>query len=1085
MPRHESSAVECLAQLLRGAALVLLLGAGLASIVGSGSVSNVDRSTSVKRPRVALLSADVAAVSFESVHERSNQEESHDLRTLLHSTSTGVSEALATHDAYTLYPDFSPIAMSAGRDGFAISLVAGSRRLGQDSNSNTIVLDSRRLQGCVHTLSSSAVCTPLQPASGEVVAVTHGQAGQALVLYGQAAALLERTYDHTSRTWGPVRAGPLFEGKGVDDLSVVRWRDGSLFLAGIATRTLNNATDKGATAVRYDPVSASWQSPAELGFRVDVPPKLALHPDAPTASPIAVWQPRSGGIAYSTWQDSQGWSAAAPIPGSTPGASRPTVAMWPNGDALVLWVAGPAGGRSIFASRRFGGAWEPPVTIGVSADDPKRIALGLDGAGNAVALWAGQGGTLMSANFLVSNGWKAATQIGFLADLTGSADLDVAMEPGGRAVAVWAEPAGGGQAGSQLKIAAVGPAVPPPTRRLTVTVSARGSDSVSSVPAGIACPGDCSQSYPLNQVVQLTAAPSTLVSGVVSRFRGWSGDPDCSDGSVTMDADKACTAEFTSIFDARQLTLTVTGNGRVTSTPASNVDCRGTCSALFGLGTGVALTATPDAGWYFARMTGADCSNTGVVMNADLACTAVFEPIAGTTSILTVYVQGSGTVVSAPAGIQCSGAAACPARFARNQVVVLTATPGIGQRFLGWAGDADCADGQVTLGADLTCVANFVATDAQWFTGAAALNQGSQFVGASILQPSIAVDAAGRPVVAWTEDEVVYLYRPFGAGVTQVSVNPRNGAASLLIEPSDGALVAFAEDTATERRNVRLRRYPASHAPGSVWTDVGPGPLDTTAAADARDPSAAIRNGRVTVAWVEGDAGVDLRIVVRSWDGTQWSAVGNGGGPAPNAATNEIERPRLVVTGAAPTQSLALVWREDVQFLRVVELVGDDWVATATVPYAASAQAGPFDMMWTADLGLVVAAAGTGGSLQVRQWLQGQWADVGTPRGDANPGSFVIDLAFSHGPADATPLLAHAVSRSRGAVQETLVERFVGGNWLRLGNALPAIDRHVRSASPRAVAVADHAQPEVAVVLQGVLPGTATTDRTLAVYRFE
>ena len=56
---------------------------------------------------------------------------------------------------------------------------------------------------------------------------------------------------------------------------------------------------------------------------------------------------------------------------------------------------------------------------------------------------------------------------------------------------------------------------------------------------------------------------------------------------------------------------------------------------------------------------------------------------------------------------------------------------------------------------------------------------------------------------------------------------------------------------------------------------------------------------------------------------------------------------------------------------------------------------------------------------------------------------------------------------------------------MRLGNALPDIDRHVMTASPRAVAVADHAQPEVAVVLQGVLPGTATNDRTLVVYRFE
>ena len=75
---------------------------------------------------------------------------------------------------------------------------------------------------------------------------------------------------------------------------------------------------------------------------------------------------------------------------------------------------------------------------------------------------------------------------------------------------------------------------------LTVTKAGTGTGTVTSSPAGINCGGDCSEIYNSGTVVTLTATPDTL-----SVFSGWSGDPDCSDGIVTMDADKTCTATFT------------------------------------------------------------------------------------------------------------------------------------------------------------------------------------------------------------------------------------------------------------------------------------------------------------------------------------------------------------------------------------------------------------------------------------------------------------------------------------------------------------------------------------------------------------
>ena len=66
---------------------------------------------------------------------------------------------------------------------------------------------------------------------------------------------------------------------------------------------------------------------------------------------------------------------------------------------------------------------------------------------------------------------------------------------------------------------------------------------------------------------------------------------------------------------------------------------------------------------------------------------------------------GSGTVTSAPVGINCG--AVCSVSYDNGAPVTLTASPDTGSTFTGWSGDADCTDGQVTMSADKTCTANF------------------------------------------------------------------------------------------------------------------------------------------------------------------------------------------------------------------------------------------------------------------------------------------------------------------------------------------------------------------------------------------
>ncbi len=180
------------------------------------------------------------------------------------------------------------------------------------------------------------------------------------------------------------------------------------------------------------------------------------------------------------------------------------------------------------------------------------------------------------------------------------------------------------------------------------------------------------------------------------------------DGAATVYATKTITVSPPSY----PLTITKagTGSGTVTSAPAG-INCGSDCSENYTSGTSVSLTATPAAGSVFGSWSG-DCSDTGqVTMNASKTCTATFNlpppppPPPGTYPLtITKAGTGSGTVTSAPAGINCGSD--CSENYTSGTSVSLTATPAAGSVFGGWSGD--CSDtGRVTMNASKTCTATF------------------------------------------------------------------------------------------------------------------------------------------------------------------------------------------------------------------------------------------------------------------------------------------------------------------------------------------------------------------------------------------
>ena len=231
---------------------------------------------------------------------------------------------------------------------------------------------------------------------------------------------------------------------------------------------------------------------------------------------------------------------------------------------------------------------------------------------------------------------------------------------------------------------------------LSIARVGTGAGHVTSNAVGIDCGSRCSYPYPTGSLVTLTATPDDL-----SVFDGWSGNADCADGQVTLNADLACTATFTAL---QQLTVTRAGlgSGTVTSAPAG-IDCGFYCSALFYPGDPVDLTALPAANSILAGWSG-DASCPNLILTSDRLCTAHFDPLYYRLYLF-VYGTGGGSVTSAPAGITCG--TDCEEDYRATTVVTLTAAPDANSDFWGWTGP--CTGSEPTCEVTLSAISGLAA----------------------------------------------------------------------------------------------------------------------------------------------------------------------------------------------------------------------------------------------------------------------------------------------------------------------------------------------------------------------------------------
>ena len=159
------------------------------------------------------------------------------------------------------------------------------------------------------------------------------------------------------------------------------------------------------------------------------------------------------------------------------------------------------------------------------------------------------------------------------------------------------------------------------------------------------------------------------------------------------------------------------GMGTITSSPAG-IDCGATCTITVETGTLVTLTATPSTG---ATFTGWGCECAGslttcsVIVSADSVVNADFA-VALVPIEIAVAGAGTGTVASAPTGIDCPGS--CSDSFEYGATVRLIATPGPNSYFMGWTGGGCTGTADCTV--TTTAAASVTATFGPLFTLTAA-----------------------------------------------------------------------------------------------------------------------------------------------------------------------------------------------------------------------------------------------------------------------------------------------------------------------------------------------------------------------------
>jgi PKD domain len=197
------------------------------------------------------------------------------------------------------------------------------------------------------------------------------------------------------------------------------------------------------------PAEGAWGPVADLSQsgRDSEAPQVAVDP---AGDAVAVWAREIGAhwvIQGATKPAGAGWTPTRDISNSERTAKEPAVVIDPGGRAIAVWSRYDGFNNIIQSAEPAPGTastWSEPVDLSKKGRDAEEPQVGVDAAGDAVAVWSRLEGTDMIAQAAfrpAGGGWGGAED---LSQPGGDAtEPQVSVDPGGRAVAVWSRAVGG------------------------------------------------------------------------------------------------------------------------------------------------------------------------------------------------------------------------------------------------------------------------------------------------------------------------------------------------------------------------------------------------------------------------------------------------------------------------------------------------------------------------------------------------------------------------------------------------------------------------------------------------------------------
>lgn len=265
-----------------------------------------------------------------------------------------------------------------------------------------------------------------------------------------------------------------------------------------------------------------------------------LAGSSPAAQTFEIWNGGVGTLSYSI-SDNQTWLSAGPSPGTSTGehdtitVTFSSATLAPGAYSATITISA-AGASNTPVQIPVGLIVEGPPTLSVT---PPSLDFGNVQIGTVAELAftvRNSGGGRLIGTASVNGAFSIANGDSY--DLGAGQSQSVVIRFAPTALQTYLGSAsftGGG--GATRPVSGNGVEI---TYTLSIARAGTGTGRVTSAPAGILCGEDCAQSYGQGTSVVLTA---TSTNG--STFGGWSGDPDCQDGIVSMTSDLTCTATFT------------------------------------------------------------------------------------------------------------------------------------------------------------------------------------------------------------------------------------------------------------------------------------------------------------------------------------------------------------------------------------------------------------------------------------------------------------------------------------------------------------------------------------------------------------